>query len=108
MVEVEKKRAAAIDEKMAVNIDLESGITSLVLEEKDQMFSQEQQSHDVNQFMATGPNATMSEGGGLYKPFEEGGPDLRDPQALMESINNNSFQIRATDLKDEKTKAVYE
>jgi len=48
MVEVEKKRAAAIDEKMAVNIDLESGITSLVLEEKDQMFSQEQQSHDVN------------------------------------------------------------
>lgn len=41
MVEVEKKRAEAIDDKMNVNIDLESGVTSLVLNEQDEEFTTE-------------------------------------------------------------------
>jgi hypothetical protein len=39
MVEVEKKRAEAIDDSMNVHIDLETGVTSLILDEKDEEFT---------------------------------------------------------------------
>lgn len=51
MLEIEKKRAEVIDSKMNVTINLETGETSLKIDEADNEFSFAAQNRAVNQFM---------------------------------------------------------
>lgn len=51
MLEIEKKRAEQIDSKMNVNINLETGETSLKVDERDNEFSFAAQNKAVNEFM---------------------------------------------------------
>lgn len=51
MLEIEKKRAEQIDSKMNVNINLETGETSLKTDERDNEFSFAAQNKAVNEFL---------------------------------------------------------
>ena len=51
MLDMEKKRADEIDDKMNVNIDLETGKVTLRTKEEDEAFEFGQQMKDVNHFL---------------------------------------------------------
>ena len=51
MLDMEKKRADEIDDKMNLNIDLETGAVTLKIKEEDSAFEFGQQSKDVNSYL---------------------------------------------------------
>lgn len=51
MLEIEKKRADEIDKTMSVSINLETGQSSLKIDEVDSEFSYAKQNEDVNYFL---------------------------------------------------------
>ena len=51
MLEIEKKRAEVIDSMMNVTINLETGESSMKIDEKDNEFSFAAQNKAVNEFM---------------------------------------------------------
>jgi len=69
MLEIEKKRAEQIDAKMNVNINLETGVTSLKIDERDNEFSFAAQNKAVNEFMQE-QLSIESRGTGMFRPFE--------------------------------------
>ncbi len=51
MLEIEKKRAEVIEKTMTVNINLETGQSSLKVDEEDDEFAYARQNEDVNKFL---------------------------------------------------------
>lgn len=101
MLEIEKKRAEIIDEKMNVNINLETGETSLKIGETDNEFTFAAQNRAVNQFMQD----QLSSGtrSGPFRPFEADGkgggqPDINEIAHRM--LNMSTFNIKAANLND--------
>lgn len=91
-----------MDSKMNVNINLEKGTTNLVMEDKDKMFAFGNQNKQANEYIQA------SKAGVKFRPFETDNfqnMDDDDPMKQLERIN--SFQFKACNLKDEKSKKLY-
>ena len=71
MLEIEKKRAEVIDEKMNITINLETGESRLAVDERDNEFSFAAQNRAVNEFMQD-QLSSESRSGGIFRPFEAG------------------------------------
>ena len=72
MLEIEKKRAEVIDSMMNVTINLETGESSMKIDEKDNEFSFAAQNKAVNEFMQN-QLSSLSKGSGMFRPFEADG-----------------------------------
>ena len=109
MLEIEKKRAEVIDSKMNVTINLETGETSLKIDEADNEFSFAAQNKAVNQFMQDQLSSEARDKGGLFKPFEvegKGGKALSAvniEQVAARMADLGSFNIKAANLNDTKS-----
>lgn len=51
MLEIEKKRAEEIEKTMSVSINLETGQSSMKIDEQDEEFSYARQNEEVNKFL---------------------------------------------------------
>jgi hypothetical protein len=70
MLEIEKKRAELIEKTMTVNINLETGQSSLKVDEEDDEFAYARQNEDVNKFLLSQISAKHQNA--LFRPFEAG------------------------------------
>ena len=116
MLEVEKKRDKEIDDSACYDINLETGQVKLRVNERDNAFAYEQQNKQVNAFLQSQLSAESR--GGLFKPLESmesGGnlgepsylPEVLDVEAHMASLSLDSFNIKASNLNDKKSKKLY-
>lgn len=70
MLEIEKKRVEEIDSKMNVNINLETGEVTHIINEEDTVFEFGQQSKDVNSYLQT-QFSNENRRGKSFRPFED-------------------------------------
>lgn len=108
MLEIEKKRAEEIDKTMSVSINLETGQSSLKIDEQDAEFSYARQNEDVNKFLQN--QVAFKKSNALFRPFEASqGCDDTETQDLEKQFNTlSSFKFKAAILNDEKSKKLYE
>jgi len=72
MLDIEKKRAEQIDAKMNISINIETGESTLKIDERDNEFSFAAQNKAVNEFMQE-QLSIESRGKGMFRPFEADG-----------------------------------
>ena len=108
MLEIEKKRAEQIDAKMNISINLETGQSTLKIDERDNEFSFAAQNKAVNEFMQENLSIE-SRGKGMFRPFEADGnsKQVKITDMVTQMMNLSTFNIKAASLKDKKDQNLY-